>query len=98
MSSRKEVKMATQANTSKLSGIGRVFRAGKEISLVHYNLAHERGHSQRIISGLLKVIKGRTDLLGSGSLTLFLDNGKQVNFGVSIGNLRSFEFIMDIST
>jgi hypothetical protein len=88
--------MTTQANTAKLSGIGKVFRAGKEISIVHYNLAHEPGHSQRIISGLLKVIKGRTDLLGNSSLTLFLDNGKQVNFGVSVGNLRSFEFIMDM--
>ena len=88
--------MTTHANKPKLSGIGRVFRAGKEISLVHYSLAHEQGHSQRIISGLLKVIKGRTDLLGNGPLTLFLDNGKQVNFGVSVGNLRSFEFIMDI--
>ena len=90
--------MTTHGNTAKLSGIGKVFRAGKEISIVHYNLAHEPGQSHRFISGLLKVIKGRTEVLGSGPLTLFLDNGKQVNFGVSVGNLRSFEFIMDMQT
>lgn len=89
--------MTTPANSIKLNGTGKLFRQGKEISTVLYTIVREAGHPQRILSGLLKVIKGRTNLLGSGSLTLFLDNGKQVHFGVSVGNLRSFEFIMDMN-
>jgi hypothetical protein len=88
--------LTTPTNATKLSGTGKLFRQGKEISTVLYTIVSEPGHSRRIISGLLKVIKGRTNLLGSGPLTLFLDNGKQIQFGVSIGNLRSFEFIMDM--
>ena len=88
--------MITPTNATKLSGTGKLFRQGKEISTVLYTIVSEPGQSRRIISGLLKVIKGRTNLLGSGPLTLFLDNGKQIHFGVSIGNLRSFEFIMDM--
>ena len=90
--------MTLPTNAKKLSGTGKLFRQGKEISTVLYTLVSEAGPSRRIISGLLKVIKGHTNLLGSDPLTLFLDNGKQVQFGVSIGNLRSFEFIMDMNT
>lgn len=89
--------MTTPAQARKHTGTGKLFRQGKEISTVLYTLVSEAGRSQRIISGLLKVIKGQTDLLGNDSLTLLFDNGKQVQFGVSIGNLRSFEFVMDLN-
>jgi hypothetical protein len=89
--------LTTPNHATKLSGTGKLFRQGKEISTVLYTLVSDPRHSHRIISGLFKVIKGHTNLLGSGPLTLFLDNGKQVQFGVSVGNLRSFEFIMDMN-
>jgi len=89
--------MAIQARTTKVRGTGKLFRQGKEISNVVYTIAHEPGNSRRIISGLFKVIKGQTDLLGSSRLTLSLQDGTQVVFGVSVGNVRSFEFIMDMN-
>lgn len=89
--------MTTSTKANKLNGTGKLFRQGKEISTVLYSLVSEAGHPGRVISGLLKVIKGHTNLLGGDPLTLLLDNGKQVQFGVSVGNLRSFEFIMDLN-
>lgn len=89
--------MTLPTHAKKLSGTGKLFRQGKEISTVLYTIVSEVDAPRRIISGLLKVIKGHTNLLGNDPLTLFLDNGKQVQFGVSVGNLRSFEFIMDMN-
>jgi len=89
--------MVTPVHTTEISGTGRVFRHDKEFSSVLYILAHEQGNPRRIISGTLKVTSGRTDLLGSSRLTLYLEDGSPVAFGVSRGNLVTREFVMDMN-
>ncbi len=89
--------MATQVRTTEISGAGRVFRHDKEFSGVLYVITHEQGNPRRIISGTLTVTSGRTDLLGSSRLTLYLEDGSPVTFGVSRGNLITREFVMDMN-
>jgi len=89
--------MVAPTGTIVVHGAGKVFRHDKEICAVQYTVTYEQGKRPRIINGSIKVVDGRTDLLGSSRLTLYLADGSPVIFGVSGGNIVKREFVMDMN-